>query len=91
MKVRCKFKCRTTGKYEGCRYVVKDGVGSYVPGFNHTAELYPVTGDSKENQEFFAATPGGKLELSVMVGQFFEPGKEYYIDIEEAPAAHAAG
>jgi hypothetical protein len=68
-KVRAKMKCCQTGQNE-------DGT--------FTANFYPVTGGSKENEEFFKWTPGGQLQLSVLKSQYFEAGKEYYIDIEAA-------
>ena len=69
-KVRCKMKCSQTGHKD-------DGT--------HSVEMYPVTGGSEENEQFFKWTPGGKLELCVLNRQYFEAGKEYYIDIEESP------
>jgi len=68
-KVRCKMKCSDVGKNE-------DGT--------HSVRMYPVTGGSEENESFFKWTPGGELKLCVLKEQNFEPGKEYYVDIEEA-------
>ena len=45
--------------------------------------LKPVVGDSEENKTFYAYTPGGQIELSVLnaeAGNQFELGKEYYVD-----------
>lgn len=52
-----------------------------------TILLIPVTGGSKENERFWAATPGGKVELAVInkeAGEFFELGEEYYIEFKKA-------
>lgn len=52
--------------------------------------MYPVTSGSPENESFFKWTPGGKLELSTVnpeAAKQFVPGKQYYIDITEVPAA----
>lgn len=42
----------------------------------------------KEDNEFAAATPNGKLEMTITnpaaIG-FLKPGKKYYLDFTEAP------
>lgn len=50
----------------------------------HQATFTPVSGGSPENDQFFRWTPGGKLELSVLNSQHFEPGREYYVDLTPA-------
>lgn len=70
--VRAKFKCDE---------VAKTAWGGC------TLRFYPVTGGGQENEQFFKATPSGKLELSVVkaeVADKFEPGKEYYLDFTPA-------
>ena len=45
--------------------------------------LHPVTGASKENEEFYAATPGGEIKLSVLnfpAAEMFKQGGEIYVD-----------
>ena len=69
--VRAKMKCSAVGN---------------IDGQGHHVEMEPVTCGSDENEKFFKYTPGGCLKLSVMNDMGFEPGKEYYIDITEAPA-----
>jgi hypothetical protein len=54
-------------------------------GFHYGAKLTAVTSGSAENKEFFVATPQGTLEVTTIVDAVFEPGKEYFIDITEAP------
>lgn len=72
--IRCKFVCSETGKRAG-----------WGPNkFLHHAVLMPVTSGSEENKKFFAATPCGKLEVSSVIQDAFEVGKEYFIDILEA-------
>ena len=47
--------------------------------------LQVVTSGSDENEAFFAATPCGTLDLSVLrpdVVALLEPGAEYYVSIE---------
>lgn len=53
-------------------------------GFTYTAQMSPVVNNSPENKEFFEATPNGTLELGMFKDNFFEPGKEYYIDFTPA-------
>lgn len=52
------------------------------------AHLRPVYGDSEANKSFSQYTPSGKLELMITnpdaLGKFV-PGKEYFLNISEAP------
>jgi hypothetical protein len=51
--------------------------------YGHGVKLTAVYGDSPENKAFFAATPSGVVEMSVVkpeVAAAFELGKEYYVD-----------
>lgn len=61
-----------------------------VTSYSESVKMSPVMGGgtSKEDNSFAAATPGGKLELTVdnpAVKGFFKPGRKYYIDIHECP------
>ncbi len=73
--VRAKFVCNGVTK-------LKAWAGVKVP-FLFNAEFSPVSNGSDENKRFFESTPSGKIEIR-SVGDFFEPGKEYYIDFTEA-------
>lgn len=49
--------------------------------------LSPVYSGSEENKQFFAATPGGQIQLHVVNEKgmaVFEEGKEYYVDFTPA-------
>jgi hypothetical protein len=52
-----------------------------------TVRLSPVTSGSEENKAFYEATPGGNIELATLnpqAGNYFELGKEYYLDFTKA-------
>ena len=76
MTTRCKFKCDSVtimapsgGKAP--RNVVLTPVVSADPG--------------SENKKFWDYTPSGKLEFTWINDQVsFQPGQEYYLDIQEA-------
>lgn len=74
MLVRCKFKCVEATK--------RVGWGNHP--FVFASKFSPVTSGSEENKAFYAATPGGSLEICHHREAVFEVGKEYYVDIEEA-------
>lgn len=52
-----------------------------------TVWLQAVVGGCDENNEFFASTPSGSIELRILrpeVVNWFVKGKEYYIDFTPA-------
>jgi hypothetical protein len=56
-----------------------------------TVHFHPVYSGSKENEEFFKATPGGTINLNVLNESAFagfQQGKEYVVDF--TPATEAA-
>lgn len=60
---------------------------SYDKKIVNQVTFIPVSDGSAENKSFFLATPGGKLELSVVndaAVASLQIGKSYYIDIVEA-------
>lgn len=69
MLTRCKVRCQS---------VSQDYNGMY------TYELIPVTGGSKENEEYFKWTPNGQFKFGVTADRKFEPGKYYYVDFTPA-------
>jgi hypothetical protein len=75
MTTRAKFVCTGVRKYRHW---------DRRKGFLYDAEMMPVTSGSEENKQFFEATPAGKLEISTLREDFFEPGKEYYLDFTPA-------
>lgn len=73
MGTRAKFKCNTVATHAGGK---KD------------VHMSPVSDGSPENKSFWAASPGGDFKLTwVNADVDFTPGKEYFLDISEAPAA----
>lgn len=50
--------------------------------------LMPVTTESEENKSFSKYTPAGNVQLSISyeteASNFFEEGKEYYLDFTKA-------
>lgn len=57
-------------------------------GFSVT--LFPVTGGSAENEQFYKYTPGGKIELTTVneaAASGFLVGCEYFADFTPAPPA----
>jgi len=67
---RAKVKCVAVTQREGW---------GKVPIVFH-AEFAFVSGGSEENKAFWEATPSGTLKLDCTHTQFFEVGKEYYLD-----------
>ena len=68
---RCKFKCES----------------KKISVYGAEISMQPVTGGSKENESFFKYTPFGSFNMgliSLETAEQFVPGKEYYIDINEA-------
>jgi hypothetical protein len=71
MRVRCKFKCVEVTKREGWNGAE----------FVYEAKFNIAHGDSPENKQFFAATPGGNLSITTLRLDTFEVGKHYYVDL----------
>lgn len=72
MTTRAKFKCDSVTKTKHWNAAEQE--------FNYSARFTVVYGDSEENKKFFIATPSGTIEISTIVSDNFEPGKEYYVD-----------
>lgn len=73
MTIRAKFKVQSI-----TRHANWNG-----PGELQSIKLNPVTSGSDENKVFYAATPAGNIELSVVpkdVGDRFNIGQEFYVD-----------
>lgn len=98
MTVRCKFKLdeittrmSSRAKYESQPDGSQKHVG-YEPGLLYDAKFSAVYGDrskpqDSDNQKFWDATPSGTLHVSTVRVMPWKIGKEYYLDIQEAPAA----
>ena len=57
-------------------------------GAEYKIVFTPVYSGSAENREFFAYTPGGKIELQVVgsgTAAQFREGHDYYVDFIEVP------
>ena len=78
MKTRCKFSCQRVA------HIIHGGKIAGVEVL-----LYPVysSDPNSENKQFWDATPSGEMRLHITkpeAANWFESGKEYYVDI--APA-----
>lgn len=76
----CKFQISSKTKTMGY-----DTKGNKAPAYR--IEGFPVYTGSKEDEEFFQATPSGKLELGVLnkvAADILEPGDNVYITITKA-------
>ena len=83
-RMRAKFRCVRVSLEEGWG-TRKDGTSGQMP--MKTVRLVPVMNASEENKAFFAATPSGSIELGILnpsAAEWFEVGKEYYIDFTPA-------
>lgn len=78
MTTRAKFECHSVTKASGRGWY---GYGS--PEFVYDSKLQAVTGNSEENKQFFAATPGGEITLRTLREDTFVPGKSYFVDFTE--------
>ena len=72
-RVRAKFSVNYIEEFPGQKTI-------------HANAVYSGKG---ENKDYAEATPSGKLELTIdktrPAADFFETGKEYYLDFQEAP------
>jgi hypothetical protein len=82
MYTRAKFRCYSVKKTHTTKWVDHNPV----LGLLYDYEFNVVTGDGKdsENDKFFASTPSGKINLSSVRDDLFDPGKDYYIDFTPA-------
>jgi hypothetical protein len=76
--VRCKFLCNSVTKTQN--WSRGDGAPKFVYGYEFSA----VYEGSEENKKYFASTPSGNLKINAFKDDLFEPGKEYYLDIQPA-------
>ncbi len=74
MIIKAKFKCDGIREEEAYKY--------------RTIYLPPVTSGSEENKSFAKYTPSGQIQMNIsedtLAYDFFEQGKEYYIDFSKA-------
>ena len=73
--VRAKFTCTEQRKYKGW------GGHEFFYGYKFQA----VTGGNQENEEFFASTPSGNMEIAAVGADLFIAGQDYYFDITPVP------
>lgn len=76
-RVRAKFKCNSVEKRTGW------GGNEFV----YDAKMSAVTGGTKEDESFFAATPNGSISLCTVKDDLFQVGQEYYVDFTPVEAA----
>lgn len=92
MTVRAKFKVDAIERRMGSIAKLNDqGKTEWVPGEINTVLMSPVYGKgdpNHENTKFWQASPAGNLSLGTInkaAADYFELGKEYYIDFTKAP------
>ena len=84
---RCKFRCQSITKRVGWNGhpFVFDAEFSVVTENDHRTGIYKdresLDACAKEDAAFFAATPGGRLNVATVAADVFEVGKAYYLDI----------
>lgn len=92
MTVRAKFKVDSIERSTTTAKTGEDAAGKpiYGPVETQTIKLFPVYGNddpTHENTKFWHYTPAGEIRLSTInkaAGDYFELGKEYYIDFIKA-------
>lgn len=68
MTLRAKFTCESITKYV----------------YNDQVKLRALYSNTKEDNQFSEATPGGELSMTITVNKdFFKVGKAYYMDFTE--------
>lgn len=74
--IRAKFQCT----------VIEETHHAFVS--SRKVKFIAVYGNSEENKSFSKATPSGNLEMVIdketLAYDFFKPGKNYYLNFEEA-------
>lgn len=75
--VRCKLICDEVGAAMGTTAEGKLRV-------MYRARFAPSPEECKENLIFFAGSPAGRVEFTVVAEKFFEAGQHYYADFTAA-------
>ena len=89
MFVRCKFKCHTKTNYADNP---PTGLVRLSPSYEYdpASATDPTVANNavRENEMFGKATPSGSLEMYILnpvAYEKFEVGKQYYLEISQAP------
>lgn len=91
MSTRAKFRCNSITRLEGGYHKKVQGETVWVPTEVHSIDMSPVYHNDNpehENTKFWEASPSGSFKLDCVnpkAVEMFKPGREYYIDITEAP------
>jgi len=83
--IRAKMRCDSVEKSHAGTQA--GSAGPTVQLFRELVKLQAVTGGSDENKQWSKYTPSGSLHLTIDnpgAQEFFEPGKEYFVDVTEA-------
>jgi len=81
--IRAKFLCQSVTK--------SNNSGDPGHPYLYTYKFSAVTSGSDENKRFWRWTPSGFVELSSVLVDAFEPGKEYYLDFSDPLPPSNAG
>ena len=80
MKTRAKFTCESVTKRRD-----RSAEGGYVYDAHFGAVSRYGSEETEENKSYWQWTPAGQITMSTIRDDFFEVGKDYYVDFTPVP------